>query len=225
MNNRFLLLASGLALACFGGTTSKSASRVPAQDPAKDLLLQVRKHYGELKLFEARIVHHNSSGLFPGDYEQRLVWTGKHTFDLTVTEESNYKPDKERPGMLAPDYQAKDGKVTFRRPNGAQVVSSVVPDPNTMPGWEVSGGFALTFLESTASADFFTKPPPGMEAVLSMGSQKIWQDRAVREIVLNFKAQNQTLKLSLFVDGKRPLFVGYAMDDGGWMLYDKVRAE
>src|SRR5688572_23282979 len=195
------------------------------QNPAKDLLLEVRKHYAGLKRFEATIVHHNSSGLFPGDYEQRLTWTGKNTFELIVTKRSGFKPVDGKTGWLAPDYRAKDGMVTSRRTDGSEDRSSVVPHPNTSPGWEVSGGPALMFLENTRGADFWFNPPSGFSIALSMGATQLWQERAVREIVADMKGQGQTLKVSIFIDPKLPLLVGVAHNDagGGWTIYDKVR--
>ncbi|MBA3725345.1 MAG: hypothetical protein H0W86_02570 [Armatimonadetes bacterium] len=203
-------------------TLLAALSLVPLQNRANDLLLDVRSHYGGLKRFEATITHHNSSGLFRGDYEQHLVWNGKHTFELTVTKKSDFKPVAERPGSLAPDYRAKGGTLTTLRPNGTEDTSPLVDEPHTMPGWEVSGGPALTFLENTHNADFYFKPPSGFEVSLSMGAKKLWQTRAVREIVLDIKFEGREWKLSTFVDAKRPLFVGFAYD-GGWMLYDNGR--
>jgi len=205
-----ILLLAGLALA-------------PLQNPVTDLLLEVRKHYGTLERFEARIVHHDSSGLFPGDYEQHLVWTGKHTFELKVTKKSGYKPIPGHGGTNAPDYIAKGGTVTSRPSDRPEHTEDIVPRPNTMPGWEVSGGVALSFLENTHNVDlYFGKERPDYEVAMSMGTTKLWKKHAVREIVIEWKGPNHTAKGSLFIDAKRPLFVGDAYN-GGWMLYEDVR--
>jgi len=80
--------------------------------------------------------------LFPGVYTRRLVWTAKGKFRLKVTKPSSYKPTEEKPGGVAPDYEANGTDVTRTQPDGSTSSESVIPRPNTSPGWEVSGGLA-----------------------------------------------------------------------------------
>jgi hypothetical protein len=206
-------------LACLAAVACLSA-----QEEAKDLLASVRDHYASLKRFEARIVHHESSGLFPGDYEQRLVWKGRHDFELTVTKRSAFRPSEGKPGTIAPDYFAKGGTVRARYPDRTERTEPVVPSPNSMPGWEVSGGLALTFLERTPNANIFFHPPQGFAVTFAKGSKTQWKGQDVRELLIRFEAGGSGQTVSLFLEPKRPLIVGGEFLKG-WTRYADVRAE
>jgi len=52
---------------------------------AMALFFEVDKHYRGLESFSMNIEHHDSSGLFPGNYSQSLSWQKGKRFDLGVS--------------------------------------------------------------------------------------------------------------------------------------------
>src|SRR5579871_5779178 len=90
------------------------ALAVLQQSPSA-LLESVRKHYCSLKTFSMTIEHHDDTGLFPGEYTQKLQFEKEKRFELKVT-----KPNpKEISGLggKAPDYYC-DGTIVWQKGPG-----------------------------------------------------------------------------------------------------------
>lgn len=195
------------------------------QADAPALLREVRDHYRSMKRFEATIDHHDSSGLFPGEYTQKLVWEGKGTFTLKVTKPSQYVPSSGNPGGLAPDYTADGKSVVSVWKDGRERTDSVTPRPNTSPGWEVSGGLAISFLQETNTASWILEPPKEFPLSWAMGKESSWKGLDVRQLVGTFQGHDR--RVHVYVDSKRPLIVGQEVvgSTNGWMLYREIKAE
>ncbi|MBV6458603.1 MAG: hypothetical protein HONBIEJF_01735 [Fimbriimonadaceae bacterium] len=202
-----------------------AAATIGSSQEAVSLLKGAQQFYAGLKRFEATIEHHDDSGLFPGEYTQKLVWTGKGMFDLKVTKASNHKPKEDRPGNLAPNYVADGKMVNSTWPDGRTTTDSVIPRENTSPGWEVSGGLAISFLEKTKIVSYLLEPPAEFKLTWSMGKTTSWEGQDVRELVAEFGGRDR--KMRLFLDKSKPMFVGAKSEGGlnGWMIYRDVKAQ
>src|SRR5207247_1627536 len=99
--------------------------------PPLNLLQQVRDHYRSLSSFAMRVENQDGSSLFPGRYSQTLRWRRGGRFELRVTSKGNTR---------VPDYYADGKQVLSIRPGNVWITGELMPDANTMPGWEVSGG-------------------------------------------------------------------------------------
>jgi len=205
--------------------TALAAVLISSSSDPIALLKEAKQHYASLKRFEATIEHHDDSGLFPGDYTQKLVWTGKGKFDIKVTKPSSYKPTQERPGGLAPDYRADGTTVTSAWADGRTSSDAVTPRENSSPGWEVSGGLAMSFLERTKIVDYLLDPPEQYKLTWSLGKATNWQDMEVRELIAEFGGRDQ--KMHVYLEKSRPLFVGVRAEGGskGWMIYRDIKTE
>jgi hypothetical protein len=192
--------------------TALLALAVIAPFDATSLLDEAAKHYGGLKRYEATVEHHNDSGLFPGDYTQKLVWTGKGKFTLKVTKGA--KP--EGPRGTAPDYTADGTRVKSVHPNGTLSEETVTPRPNSSPGWEVSGGLILSFLEQTELSKMIRQGTEKIAMTWTMGKVTKWQNLPVRELIGSF---NKKASVHVFLEAKSPRIVGLSNPTGGWMIY------
>ena len=154
-------------------------------------IVDVKNHYLSAKSFTMRIVNQDSSGLYPGHSTQRFVWTCPMNFALTLTSK---RPAHMHPHMVAnvglmgnvpDDFYGQGDSVREVGPGYPQTQKRVTF--NQMPGWEVSGGFIVSWLERTPVGDMFEKPmpewPAGAHVRLDWGPRTIWHGHGVREIV------------------------------------------
>lgn len=165
----------------------------------KEALTELRKNYESLKTFEMRIVHHNSSGLFPGDYEQKLTWKAPKEFKLKVTKAAK---GEER---TAPDYICDGINVVDTggsHPNHSEPINT---DLNRMPGWEVSGGQILGWLMKSPSSQLMENPPAQFKVAFTWGDAKEWKGTPVKEIIAKIDGVSESMNLFLSTDGKRLL--------------------
>lgn len=185
---------------------------------AKQVLESVIRNYQDAKEFRAHLTHHNSSGLFPGDYEQDLVWNAPKTFTLKVTKAS--KADR-----TAPDY-ISDGKTVKSMRSGKLERSDSVEIPdNTSPGWEVSGGMAMSWLMKTQVGSFFLTPPPNFTVKYRFGDTKEWQGTPVSEIIGDFTMDGNPVPIHIFLNPSRTALVGLSTESPqltGYMKYTKI---
>src|SRR5437016_3728633 len=99
---------------------------------AQDAMMEVRRSYESMQGFSMTIAHHDSSGLFPGEYEQMLSWKKGGVFELKIS-----KPVSGNPSRKAPDYYCNGKYVWWAGGSSAPGSESVLHDPNSSPGWEV----------------------------------------------------------------------------------------
>jgi hypothetical protein len=182
----------------------------------------VRKTYASLDSYSATLVHHDDSGLFPGDYTQELKWRKGGRFELTVKKPSKVKVVAGKPGQKAPNYYASGSQVVEIWPNKRRTESPLEVPPNMSPGWEVSGGPVMGWLQATPVSDLVLNPPSSITAKWSPGTNTTWQGENVREILLNWSAGAQTTPVSFYLspDGRR--LIGYAFTTDsktGWVIY------
>jgi len=197
----------------------------------REAILECMAYYQGLKKFSMDIKHQNSSGLFPGKYEQKLEWNGPKNWSLNVVKPSEFKPVDGEPGSLAPTYLCKDGELIERLTGGSERPGSEATD-QTMPGWEVSGGPIMSWLAGTPSGKYYADGLPkdsGMSISLTWGSLKKWQDLSVREIILTTAtAQGESRKFSMFLDVEKPRLLGLSLEDfykNGWVKYSGQSGE
>lgn len=187
-----------------------------------DLLKEVRAHYRALTAFSMQIDHHGSSGLFPGEFSQALRWRKGGHFDLLVTKKNPDANDRK-----APDYFADGKAVLSVFEDGRRDTSPLTIDPNTSPGWEVSGGLIMGWLEGTPASKLFFDPPSGMNIVWSYGPRAVWQKQKVKEILGTMKSRQGSASISLFVDEATKTLVGFDYSAGsqkGFALYRDQKA-
>jgi len=195
------------------------ALTLAAQPAARDLLRQTYDHYRHLSGFSMRIEHEDSSGLFPGRYTQTLHWRRGGRFELRVV-----SSDKRR----VPEYYADGRQILMIRPGNVWSSEPLQPRPNTAPGWEVSGGPILGWLQDTPSSRFFLNPPREMAIHWELGPRASWHGRAVRELRATLPPPQPAPGFSLFLDAQEPLLIGgesVANGKIGWELYADQRVD
>jgi hypothetical protein len=182
-----------------------------------DLLKAVREQYQGLKSFSMVIEHHNSSGLFPGDFTQTLKWAKGNRFELLVS-----KPNQNQSDNRAPDYRSDGQDVVSIRSSGPPTSDPVAIPRGISPGWEVSGGVILSWLVDGPTGKMMIDPPKDFKAAWSFGPRSEWKKLKVRELVLTMKARLEAQSVSFFVDESKREVVGFEYDFGkqkGYALY------
>jgi len=176
-----ILLAGGI-----GGVIAHTRQAVD-QGSALAALDSVREHYQSAGSYSTRIVNDFSSGLFPGYYAQELAWKSPATFTLKLT---SPRSTTRKPGAIAgtgdPDDFYGSGE-TIHEVGPSFPSTGPRVRFNSMPGWEVSGGFVISWLERTPTGGMFDHMPadfpPGTRIDLTWGNRSTWHNHAVREIV------------------------------------------
>jgi RNA polymerase sigma factor (sigma-70 family) len=188
----------GLALAGTVGGILWAQSAPKPQTPLQ-LLGQVRTHYQSLTSFSMQIEHQDDSGLYPGRYTQKLQWRRGGRFVLRVTAQDNPKVS---------DFTA-NGRQISSVFDGHHFVTPLAVSPNDMPGWEVSGGEIMGWLQDTPASGFLFSPPPGMTFTWSFGPRTVWHGFKVRELQGHITNQGRVEIISLFIDRQSPLCLGH----------------
>jgi AhpC/TSA family len=212
-----VLAAVGLLGALPGRVTAHQADAGAGVSPI-ELLRQVRDHYRSLSSFAMRIEHLDSSGLYPGRYTQRLRWRRGGHFELLVTSKGNRR---------VPDCYADGRQVLWIHPDNRWSTGELVPEPNTAPGWEVSGGPIVSWLQDTWSGRAYLDPPKEMKVTWQFGPRVEWRGQRVREIVGTIGDSHRDSGFSLFVDAQRNLLVGDENrfnEKVGWAVYADQQA-
>lgn len=191
----------------------------------QDLLAQVRAHYQGLSSFSMQITHQDSSGLYPGRYTQRLQWQRGGRFELRNTSPQNKMLREDLSPVnnprAVPDFVADGAQVVSVLPSGKRRTEQEGPQPNTMPGWEVTGGSVLSWLQDTPYGRLFLTPPPGTKGDWSVGPRTVWHGRKVRELLARWTSQGQTETSSYFLGPDSPTLVGFEWHTG-WAGKGKV---
>lgn len=190
------------------------AHRIPA--PVLLALTQARDHYQSLTSFSMRIENHYTSGLFPTEYSQELRWRKPDQFELIVTSKNK---------SAVPDYYADGEQLIMIQPDGRQKMSAIKPEPNTSPGWEVSVGMILSWLQNTESAHMERLPLP-LSYHFSIGPRTTWRGYHVRELLMKDAEHSRYyphgIATSFFLDSTQPKLIGMetdALHRVGWALY------
>ncbi len=173
------------------------------------LLEQSRAAYTGAKSFSMIIDNHNSSGLYPTDFTQSLTWQKDGRFELRVISPGN---------KTVPNFVSDGTRVTATYPDGHK---EVVPPPaeNNEPGWEVAGGFILSWLQNTPTGNYLFSPPQGASVDWSYGPRIEWRGRPVKELVLRVEhganAGGGASTASIFVDPNSHEYVGMEWVNAG----------
>jgi hypothetical protein len=176
---------------------------------ARDLLKEVRDHYRGLTTFSMLIEHHNSSGLFPGEYNQKLRWRKGSKFDLVVTKCNPAEKDSK-----APNYFVNGKEVLSIKADGSKDITAVEMEPNHSPGWEVSGGPILSWLQDATLSKILTDPPKGLTLEWSFGPGAEWRKIKSRELLGKVTQNGQSHTIRLYVNEREKTLVGIEFDFG-----------
>lgn len=191
-------------------------------DEAKALIVAVAKQYAGLESFSATVVHHDDSGLFPGDYTQELRWRKPNRFELKVTKESNYTAASGAPGMKAPDFYSDGSAILSIWPDKHRTTSALAIAENTSPGWEVSGGPIVGWLQSTPMSKVILDPPSSIKVEYEKGKTGKWQGEKVQEVVMTWTGGGQTVPIHFFFTPDGQSLYGYSFQSQGrvgWCVY------
>jgi hypothetical protein len=169
-------------------------------ESARDALRAALDHYRTLDRFQMTIRHHDSSGLFPGDYAQTLRWKKGGKFELVVSKPVSSANTPSR----APNYYANGREVVSVGPNGQRSTDEIVPSENTSPGWEVTGGPILGALQGTHMMKFLFNPPAGLTASYEFGGKSLWEGRPARTIVGTFRMGSSTETVHFYLAKDAP---------------------
>ena len=206
----------------------RQAAAAPAQtagETPQEMMTQVRDHYRSLSSFSMQIVQHDSSGLYAGTYTQQLDWRrGTQTdgsggqFSLRNLSPSNkaLSEDFGNAHHAVPDFFANGSHVVTVEPSGKQTKEWEASVPNFVPGWEVTGGLILSWLQKTPTGDIVSNPPPGMKIIWSIGPRTVWHGLKVREICgqISHEGQPGTNIGSFFLGASSLVLVGQEGSNG-----------
>ncbi len=166
-------------------------------------------YYQGLDSFEVDIVHDNTSGLFPGKYEQHLKVRKDMRFELKVT-----KPSAEE--HRAPDYYS-NGTMVYEdwkhKPEAS--LTEPIMRPNTVPGWEVSSGLLLSWVCKTPTGKTWVNGAPGWEMKFTEVKESEWHEKPVRETTLDMGApgSDNRFVMTIYFDPEKPIIRGWTSKD------------
>jgi len=180
------------------------------QTDPKATLVEAMSHYQTLSAFSMSIQHKDSSGLFPGQYTQSLQWKKGGHFELLVTKPPVFA-DKDR-NSPAPNYFSDGAHIVSIFPNGHQVVKTLETSLNSVPGWDVSGGLILSFLQDTTTAKIIRNEAKEVQLSYAFGPAKEWRRQPVREILASVKSGDaESGPIHLYLDATLPKLLGVTM--------------
>lgn len=196
---------------------------IASLETPKEALESAIKHYQSLSSYSVTIECHDASGLFPGNYEQTLKWKKGGRFEIIVIKKSDYVAKEGIPGTQAPDYFSNGTEVLTRSPDGSTSVRSINVDANTSPGWEVTTGLLLAWLQKSPTSRFLFEPPNGFKVDLKWGDRKEWEGSKVREAVVTISGQGRSLAISILLHGEKPELIGQEYEFDGKRHWSRYR--
>ncbi len=198
-----------------------AAAAIGLLDDGFATLSHVLDGYRGHKSFSCTLVHHDSSGLFPGDYEQQLVWARGGRFELRVSKKADPKT-LTTPGMAAPDYYCDGKRVLVAGPGGSNRIEAL-GQKNLMPGWEVSGGMILTWIMDTPNKSLFTSPPPGLDMKYSVEPEREWRGHRVMPILAKVSSGDETSSIWFYVSTDGKTYYGFDFRMKDYTGYSEVK--
>jgi hypothetical protein len=177
-----------------------------------ELLNQVREHYLSLHSYSARIVEQETSGFGIGGFSQTLRWRRGGRFELRVT--SEYQPN-------IPDLYGDGRYVLLIWPGNLWRAENLVPGPGQSAVWEQYGGPMLGWMENTPVSPRYFELSEAIPHEWSYGPRALWQGQAVCELRRTVRRAPE-FNLSLFVDPKNKLFVGWEAPTTTRLISDQV---
>ena len=219
----------GLAVAGTVGGVLWAQSAPKPLSPVQ-VLGQVRAHYQGLSSFSMNIQHYGDTGMYPGPYSQQIQWRRGGRFELRNTSPQNKalhedsSPSPTYTPQSVPDFVADGTQVVYILPSGHRRSGQEAPQPNVVPGWEVTGGMIVGWLQDTPTSHFFFNPlPPGVTLTWSFGPRTVWRGLKVRELQGHILNHGHVSAFSLFLDSSAPMLAGAAGEAAngkpGYTLY------
>lgn len=170
---------------------------------AQETLLNTLKAYQNLKSFSMRIVHDNSSVVFPGQFVQTFKWKKGNRFELVVT-----KPPAgpERPA----DYYC-DGKTVLSLRASGRTSQALKYDKGASPGFETSTGILFWALVWPQRMDQIKNPTKEYAAKISFefGTTTTWKGYKVREVQMVNRKEKRRHLSSFFVSPDSKRLIGF----------------
>lgn len=189
-----------------------------APEDGLDVLLRTLETYRAARTFRMQIVHEDSSGLFPGAFEQTLSAKGRR-FELRV---SKPRPD-EGPG--APDYFC-NGQSVFVLRDGELFEEPLEVPEGRSPGWEVTGGLILSSIVQSNAVRALAKTREAKPAwEWRMPEPDEWHGADVWRIsVLQPDGEGTKRSVAtLYLDSSRKRLVGFTWAPGGKLKQGSAR--
>jgi hypothetical protein len=177
-----------------------------------ELLSQIRGHYQSLPAYSARIEEQETSGFGIGGFSQTLRWRRGGRFELVVT--SDYQPN-------IPDLYGDGRYVLLIWPGNLWRAESLIPEPSQFAVWEQYGRPMLGWIENSPLSQHYFELPAEIPHEWSYGPRTFWQGQEVCELRRTVRGQPQA-DLSLFVDPKNKLFVGWEAPTSRRLISDQV---
>jgi hypothetical protein len=177
-----------------------------------ELLYQVREHYQSLQSYSARIEERETSGFGIGGFSQTLRWRRGGRFELLVT--SEYQPN-------IPDLYGDGLYALMIWPGNLWRAENLVPEPGQFLVWEQYGRPVLGWLEKTPPSHRYFEPAEGVPHEWSYGPRIFWQGQEVCELRRTIRGAPE-FDISLFVDPKNKLFVGWEAPTSTRLISDEV---
>lgn len=188
------------------------------QADAASVLANIADAYRKLDSVSVTIEHNDSSGLFPGIYTQQLQWQKDKRFELKVT-----KPNPKSapaPGSNAPDYYCDGATVRTLRKGSGDSSRPINTDPNTQPGYEVSGGLMLSMLLDSPTYRMILKPPAGIK--IGLGPESTWKGEKVMQVSYQASGGDMSVTGSIYYKADPLQLCGMEYKAGsqsGWLRY------
>ena len=183
---------------------------------AQKLLESLKARYEKLQTLSVTIEHHNSSGLFPGEFTQSLKWKGKDCFSLNVIKRGN---------SSAPDFSSDGSTVTEKSKDGGVKTYPVSKSQNVSTPYGVSGGLIMSWLLKDPSVQMLLSPPAGMKIEYSLNEKSKWQGQDVKSLGLKMVIGAQSMNITLYVSQDGQHLLGMQGDEKMKMGYMKYEGE
>lgn len=170
--------------------------------------------YTKHKSLTCHIIHADSSGLFPGTFEQSLAWKSGGRFELKVTKPPVATAGAESRGV--PDYYCDGKRVLTVWPSGERSEDKI-KEENSSPGWEVTTGLILMWLMDSPNKNLFTKPPTGIQFTFALGAEEDWDGSRALPLQVSVEQDGNPVPAtaSFFMSNDKALFLGYHWEQGG----------
>ncbi|MCW5936629.1 MAG: hypothetical protein KIT11_04905 [Fimbriimonadaceae bacterium] len=195
---------------------------VTPRDEARDLFLSVLDSYAARSSVALKIDHQDSSGLFPGRFEQELKWKKGRRFTLLLVKGEG--SDAVSSG-LPPDYYC-DGERVLVVTSSGEKAEEPIERENVMPGWEVTGDVVLSWLMGTENKKYWASPPAGIETEFTMGEDREWMGEKAKTINFSFVREDQKFESVFYISEDKTRYLGASYELNGkkaWVHYKEQK--
>jgi len=179
------------------------------------LMERLRNKYSHLSSFTMHVDHQDSSGLFQGKYSQNLHWLKKDVFELIASNTDS------KNATTLPNYYASGGDVLERIASYPDRHTPVTISTGTVAGWEIGGGYIVSWLQSTPMGESVLRDPA---RYWTFGPRSTWHGLRCRELQRHLRKSGAQGQMSIFIDDKALTLLGletHILHKVGWDFYTK----